>query len=99
MKPTAWLVNVARGRLIVERALVRALRDGTIGGAILDTFREEPLSPESPFWDLPNTIVTPLTSWSSGRVLDDTIELFCDNLRRFAAGEPLRNTVDPGAGY
>jgi len=99
MKPTAWLVNVARGRLIDERALLNALRDGTIGGAILDTFRDEPLAPSSPFYDLPNVIVTPHTSWSSGRVLDRSVELFCDNLRRYAAGEPLLNVVDPMAGY
>lgn len=99
MKPGAWLINVARGGLVEERALVRALREGRMGGAVLDTFREEPLSPDSPFYDLPNAIVTPHTSWSSGRVLDRTIELFCDNLVRFAAGQPLRNVVDPAAGY
>jgi phosphoglycerate dehydrogenase-like enzyme len=99
MKPSAWLINVARGRLIDERSLVNALRDGTIGGAVLDTFRDEPLSPSSPFYDLPNVIVTPHTSWSSGRVLDRSVELFCDNLRRYAAGEPLLNVVDPTAGY
>ena len=99
MKPGAWLVNVARGRLVDERALLRALRDGVIGGAILDTFVEEPLGPSSPFYDLPNVIVTPHTSWSSGRVLDRSVGLFCDNLRRFARGEPLVNVVDPAAGY
>ena len=99
MKPGAWLINVARGRLVDERALLAALRDGRIGGAVLDTFREEPLSPTSPFYDLPNVIVTPHTSWSSGRVLDRSVELFCDNLRRYAAGEPLLNVVDPSAGY
>ena len=70
-----------------------------IGGAVLDTFREEPLSPTSAFSDLPNVIVTPHTSWSSGRVLDRSVELFCENLRRYAAGEPLLNVVDPAAGY
>jgi phosphoglycerate dehydrogenase-like enzyme len=99
MKPGAWLINVARGRLVDERALVAALREGRIGGAVLDTFREEPLAPTSPFYDLPNVIVTPHTSWSSGRVLDRSVELFCDNLRRYAAGEPLLNVVDPSAGY
>ena len=99
MKPGAWLINIARGRLVDERALLRALRDGRIGGAVLDTFAEEPLSPESPFYDLPNAIVTPHTSWSSGRVLDRSVELFADNLRRFAKGEPLLNVVDPTAGY
>jgi len=99
MRPDAWLINVARGRLVDERALLDALREGRIGGAILDTFRDEPLAASSPFYDLPNVIVTPHTSWSSGRVLDRSVELFCDNLRRFAAGAPLRNVVDPAAGY
>jgi len=98
-KPGAWLINVARGRLIDERALLRALRDGNLGGAVLDTFRDEPLPPMSSFYDLPNVIVTPHTAWSSGRVLDRSVELFCDNLRRFAGGEPLLNVVDPDAGY
>jgi phosphoglycerate dehydrogenase-like enzyme len=99
VKPGAWLINVARGRLIDERALLRALRDGELGGAVLDTFRDEPLPPMSSFYDLPNVIVTPHTAWSSGRVLDRSVELFCDNLRRFARGEPLLNVVDPDAGY
>jgi phosphoglycerate dehydrogenase-like enzyme len=99
VKPGAWLINVARGRLIDERALIRALRDGHLGGAVLDTFRDEPLPPMSSFYDLPNVIVTPHTAWSSGRVLDRSVELFCDNLRRFAEGSPLLNVVDPDAGY
>ncbi len=94
VKPGAWLINVARGKLIDERALLRALREGPLGGAVLDTFRDEPLPPSSPFYDLDNVIVTPHTAWSSGRVLDRSVELFCDNLRRFAAGEPLLNVVD-----
>ncbi len=99
MRPDAWIINVARGRLIDDRALLEALADNRIGGAALDTFREEPLPPTSPFWDLPNVIVTPHTAWSSARVLDRSVELFCDNLRRYALGEALRNVVDPGAGY
>ncbi|HEX9549717.1 MAG TPA: D-2-hydroxyacid dehydrogenase [Candidatus Limnocylindrales bacterium] len=99
MRPDAWLINVARGRLVDDRALLRALEEGRIGGAALDTFREEPLPPSSPFYDLPNVIVTPHTSWSSARVLDRSIELFCGNLRRYATGRPLRNVIDPGAGY
>ena len=94
MKPGAWLINVARGRLVDERALLRALREGRIGGAVLDTFRDEPLPPDSPLYDLANLIITPHTSWSSGRVLDRSIELFCENLRRFRTGEPLLNVVD-----
>jgi phosphoglycerate dehydrogenase-like enzyme len=99
VKPGAWLINVARGRLVDERALLRALREGPLGGAVLDTFHDEPLPPMSSFYDLPNVIVTPHTAWSSGRVLDRSVELFCENLRRFAAGEPLVNVVDPTAGY
>jgi phosphoglycerate dehydrogenase-like enzyme len=99
MKPGAWLINVARGRLVDERALIRALRDGQLGGAVLDTFRDEPLSSSSPFYDLANVIVTPHTSWSSDRVLDRSVELFCANLRRYAVGQPLLNVVDPAAGY
>jgi len=99
MKPGAWVINVARGELIDERALLRALREGRIGGAVLDTFRDEPLPASSPFYDQPNVILTPHTSWSSTRVLDRSVELFCDNLRRYAAGEPLVNVVDPDAGY
>jgi phosphoglycerate dehydrogenase-like enzyme len=99
VKPGAWLINVARGRLIDERALLRALHEGPLGGAVLDTFHDEPLPPDSPFYGMDNVIVTPHTSWSSGRVLDRSVDLFCDNLRRFATGEPLLNVVDPSAGY
>lgn len=99
MKRDAWLINVARGRLIDDTALLRALRDNRIGGAALDTFRDEPLPQASPYWELPNVILTPHTAWSSARVLDRSIDLFCDNLVRFSRGEPLRNVVDPTAGY
>ncbi len=99
MRRNAWLINVARGRIIVERALLRALREGTIGGAVLDAFREEPLQPDSAYYGMPNVIVTPNTSWSSSRAMTATVELFAENLRRYAGGEPLLNTVDAGAGY
>ena len=98
-KPGSWLINIARGALVDERALVRAVRDGRLAGAVLDALREEPLPADSELYSTPNVIVTPHTSWSSGRVLDRSIELFCDNLGRFARGEPLLNLVDPGAGY
>lgn len=99
MKRDAWLINIARGRLVDDRALIRALDANKIGGAVLDAFRDEPLAPSSPYYDLPNVILTPHTSWSSGRVLDRSVELFADNLRRYAAGEELLNVVDPSAGY
>ncbi|MFL5755792.1 MAG: hypothetical protein ACJ77N_05785, partial [Chloroflexota bacterium] len=60
---------------------------------------DEPRAASSPFYDLPTVIGTPHTAWSSTRVLDRSVDLFCDNLRRFAKGEPLLNVVDPNAGY
>lgn len=99
MRPGAWVINVARGELVDERALARALREGRLGGAVLDTFLEEPLPPTSWLYDVPSLIITPHTSWSSTRVLDRSVDLFCDNLRRYAAGRDLLNVVDPGAGY
>ena len=98
-KRGSWLINVARGALVDERALVRALRDGPLGGAILDAFREEPLAETSPLYRFPNCIVTAHTSWSSKAVLDRTLEVFCHNLRRYRAGERLDYVVDPAAGY
>jgi phosphoglycerate dehydrogenase-like enzyme len=99
IKRGAWLINIARGRLVDDRALERALRRGQLGGAVLDTFREEPLPRESPLWDVPNLIVTPHTSWSTGGAIDRSIALFCANLERYRAGEPLLNVVDAERGY
>jgi phosphoglycerate dehydrogenase-like enzyme len=98
-KPGSWIMNVARGGLVDEMAMLRALRSGPIGGAVLDSFRDEPLPETSPFYRLANCIVTPHTSWSSGAVLGRTFDVFCDNLRRYRAGEPLKYVVDPTAGY
>jgi phosphoglycerate dehydrogenase-like enzyme len=98
-KSGAWLINVARGALLDERALHRALRGEYLGGAVLDTFREEPLLETSPFYRLSNCIVTPHTSWSSDAVLTRTFDVFCDNLRRYRAAEPLEHLVDLTAGY
>ena len=99
MRETAWLVNIARGRLVDEMALRRALEAGSIGGAVLDVFSDEPLPPDSPLYGTPNAILTPHTSWSSDRVVDRSIDLFVANLRRFVAGEPLDNVVDLEVGY
>ena len=99
MRESAWLINIARGRLIDELALRRALESGSIAGAVLDVFNEEPLPPDSPLYATPNLIITPHTSWSSDRVAERGLELFIHNLRRFLAGEPLENVVDLEAGY
>jgi len=99
MKPGSWLINVARGGLVNERDLLRALGSGPIAGAVLDAFRDEPLPSHSPLYGISNLIITPHTSWTSGRVLDRSIELFRDNLLRWIAGEPLLNAVDVSKGY
>ena len=99
MRSDAWLVNVSRGRLVDEAALLRGLEERSLGGAVLDAFRDEPLAPDSPFWAMPNVLLTPHTSWSTDRVLDRSIDLFCENLVRYRRGEPLANRVDPEAGY
>ena len=99
MRGSAWLINIARGRLLDEEALRRALGAGWIGGAVLDVFNDEPLPPDSPLYGTPNIILTPHTSWSSDRVVDRSLDLFLANLRRFAAGEPLHNVVDLEVGY
>ncbi len=99
MRPSAYLYNVGRGGLIDQEALVGALRAGTIAGAGLDVVEPEPLPPDSPLWDLPNVIITGHTAGNSPQIWERGIELLVDNVRRFLAGEPLRNEVDTRAGY
>ena len=99
MKPGALLVNVARGKLIDDEAVFEALRDGRLGGAALDVFSEEPLDPASPYWDLPNVIITPHTSGAMKDYWTPLVALFAANLRRFERGETLLNVVDKVAGY
>jgi phosphoglycerate dehydrogenase-like enzyme len=99
MKRGALLVNVARGKLVDDDALIAALRDGRLGGAALDVFSEEPLDPSSPYWDLPNVIITPHTSGAMQDYWTPLVALFAENLRRFEKGEPLLNVVDKVAGY
>ena len=99
MKPDGWLINIARGAIVDEEALIEALRERRIGGACLDVFAEEPLPEDSPLWDLPNVIITPHNSWSSPHIQEREIELFLENLRRYVSGEPLLNVVDKQAGY
>jgi len=99
MKKTAWIVNIARGAIVDEDALVDALREGRLGGAGLDAFSTEPLPADHPFWTLENVIISPHSSNSSPRVRERTLALFVENLRRFKADEPLLNRVDFEAGY
>lgn len=93
MKPGAWLVNVGRGGLVEEPALVAALASGHLGGAGLDVFETEPLPAESPLWSMPNVIVTPHCSGDTPGNLVRATELFLDNLRRYRRGDALRNEV------
>lgn len=99
MKPGALLVNISRGTLIDDDALVAGLRSGHVGGAALDVFAREPLEPASPYWDLPNVLVTPHTSGALADYWTPLVALFSENLRRFERGAPLLNVVDKRAGY
>jgi phosphoglycerate dehydrogenase-like enzyme len=90
----AVLVNVARGSLVDEAALIEALRAEQLGAAALDVFETEPLPADSPLWDLPNVYVSAHSSVSVDRYVDDIVDLFAANLERYLAGEPLRNRVD-----
>jgi phosphoglycerate dehydrogenase-like enzyme len=100
MKPSAYLINVARGPIVVASDLEDALRRGVISGAAMDAFDEEPLPAESPLWRAPNLIVTPHTSFKSPHNLERVLGEFEANLERFLAGEPLENRLrDPALGY
>jgi phosphoglycerate dehydrogenase-like enzyme len=99
MKPGAVLVNLGRGALVDEQALVAALRAGRLGGAALDVVRGEPLEPASPLWDLPDVILTPHVGGLGPGHWEGAVEQFAENLELYLAGRPLRNVVDKRAGY
>ena len=99
MKPTAYLINIARGSVIDEVALVRALSEGWIVGAGLDVFSTEPLPAESRLWELPNVIYSPHVSGGIENELDIATDLFIDNLRRYLNGDQLFSVVDKEKGY
>jgi phosphoglycerate dehydrogenase-like enzyme len=99
MRPGARLLNIARGDLVDEEALVEALRSGRLAGAYLDVFQTEPLPPESPLWDMPNVIVTPHSGAGSPRRMKRIVDIFLDNLRRYLDGQPLRNVYQRERGY
>jgi glyoxylate/hydroxypyruvate reductase A len=99
IKHGAVLINIARGSVIDEPALVEALRSGQLGGAALDVVAREPLAADSPLWDMPNVLITP-HSMSTGIDENERLTtLFCDNLRRYLAGQPLHNVIDKVRGY
>ncbi|MFO7692868.1 MAG: D-2-hydroxyacid dehydrogenase [Vicinamibacterales bacterium] len=99
MKPSAWLVNVARGKLVDEQALVRALERQAIAGAALDVFEHEPLAEGSPLWSMPGVLVTPHVAGFREDYWEAATALFAASLRRYLAGEDVANIVDKRAGY
>lgn len=99
MRSDAWLINVGRGATLDEDAVLDAVADGRIGGAALDTWVTEPLPADHRAWDIPNVIVSAHRSGTTSAGRARGLDLFADNVRRFVAGEPLRNVVDLDAGY
>ncbi|MBE9057628.1 D-2-hydroxyacid dehydrogenase [Sphaerospermopsis sp. LEGE 08334] len=98
-RPDSYLINIARGAIVDESALTKALQEGWIAGAALDTVFTEPLPAESPLWTLPNVFITPHCSGNSPRVKERTLALFLDNFNCYYQGKTLRNVVDKTAGY
>ncbi len=99
MRPGSFLVNVARGELVVQDDLIAALESGHLAGAGLDVVEPEPLPSESSLWDLPNVIITPHVAGQSGRRNDQLTDFFCDNLGRYLGDTPLQNLVDKDLGF
>jgi len=99
MKPDAILVNIARGGIVDEPALIECLTEGRIAGAGLDVTATEPLPADSPLWDTPDLVITPHCAGLSRDRVKHLVEFFCENLGRYKAGEPLQNLVDQDKGY
>ncbi len=99
MRPGAVLINLARGTVIDETALVRALESGRLGGAMLDVFQREPLPADHPLWKLENVLLTPHTGGTSAYFWERETELIVRNIGLYLAGRPLENRVDKGRGY
>ena len=99
MRKGSYLINVARGQVVRESALVEALQEGILRGAGVDVTEVEPLSPSSLLWDMPNVMITPHVGAQSFRRVDDTVELVCENLKRWQTGQPLFNRVDKRLGF
>src|SRR6185295_18168310 len=97
MKPTAVIMNVGRGPVIDEAAMIRALQSGKIRGAALDVFDTEPLPPDHPFWKMTNVLLSPHTADRVEGFLAPALECFLDNLSRFRTGSPLLNIVEKHA--
>jgi phosphoglycerate dehydrogenase-like enzyme len=99
LKPGAVLIDVSRGGILRQEALLAALRDGRVAGAVLDVFETEPLPPDNPLWAMENVVITPHCSSVYEGWERRAVEMFCDNLDRWLAGASLENIVDPARGY
>jgi D-2-hydroxyacid dehydrogenase (NADP+) len=99
MKPTAYIINIGRGPIIDEEALIRALEEKQIAGAGLDVFTTEPLPKESKLWDLPNAIISPHVSGGREDYEVGAIDIFCRNLQRYLEGKRMINVVNKEKGY
>jgi phosphoglycerate dehydrogenase-like enzyme len=99
MKPTAFFINIGRGRVVQLDPLVAALREKRIAGAALDVFEQEPLPADHPLWGMENVILTPHTAGFSAHEEDRRLEVLAENVKRFVAGQPLHNVVDKAGGY
>jgi phosphoglycerate dehydrogenase-like enzyme len=99
MKPGAYLVNIGRGQVIDQTALIDALKSGRLGGAGLDVMVPEPLDRESPLWEMEQVLLTPHMSGARKGYIDDACRIFAENLRRLQSGQPLINLVDRALGY
>lgn len=99
LKPSALFVNLGRGSVVDEDALAARLRDGRLGGAVIDVTVQEPLPPDHPFWSCPNTILTQHSGGGTADEIDRKIGHFADNLARYRAGQPLAGVVDFERGY
>jgi phosphoglycerate dehydrogenase-like enzyme len=99
MKPTAYLINIGRGKIIEQATLIKALKEKKIAGASLDVFEVEPLPPESELWGMENVIITPHVAGDTIHYWERTVSIFCDNLRRYLEQRPLINLADKKAGY
>jgi D-3-phosphoglycerate dehydrogenase len=99
MKRGSFLINVARGSLVVEKDLVAALESGPLAAAALDVTEIEPLPPSSRLWELPNVMITPHVGGQSRMRIDQMTNFFCDNLGRYLSGQPLLNLVDKRLGF
>jgi len=99
MKKDAFIVNIGRGLVIDEQAMIKALQEGQIGGAGLDVFSNEPLAEDSPLWDMENVIITPHVAGHMPDYLGEAVKIFCSNLHCYLEGHKLENLVDKNMGY